>query len=417
MATHGEVPLATGTAGETTLKRSLNLPLLVLYGLGTTIGAGIYVLVGAAAGRAGLYAPVAFFIAALGIAPTAIAYAEFAGRYPVSAGEAAYVRAGFRSTFASIVTGWLVILSAIVASATIAIGSAGYIRTFVDIPAPLLVTVVLVTMGIAAAWGILESVIIAALFTLIEAGGLAVLIGAGFITIDNVADRVMETLPLGAPGAVWLGIANAGLLAVFAFIGFEDIVNVAEETRNPRRTVPWAIFLTLIVTTVLYVLVAIVAVLAVEPAVLAQSEAPLSDVFRALTGWSPAFLSVIAIFATLNTILVQIIMASRVVYGMAAQKTMPGLFAHVNPLTRTPVRATVAIVLPILVLALAFPLERLAEFTSLFVLVIWVLANAALILVKLRGDPTPKGGYITGFWVPVVGLLFSFGFIAISILG
>ena len=118
------------------LKRSLNLPLLVLYGLGTTIGAGIYVLVGAAAGRAGIYAPVAFIVAAIGIAPTAAAYGELASRYPVSAGEAAYVKAGFGSRTMSLVAGWLVIVSGVVASAAIAIGCAGYIRTFVDVPLP-----------------------------------------------------------------------------------------------------------------------------------------------------------------------------------------------------------------------------------------------------------------------------------------
>ncbi len=396
------------------LKRSLNLPLLVLYGLGTTIGAGIYVLVGAAAGRAGIYAPVAFIVAAIGIAPTAATYGELASRYPVSAGEAAYVKAGFGSRTMSLVAGWLVIVSGVVASAAIAIGCAGYIRTFVDLPLPLAVMAVILAMGLVAAWGIVESVLLAALFTLIEAGGLVVLIYAGFSHDSDIILRVPDTIPPVAEMGIWLGIANAGLLAVFAFIGFEDMVNVAEETKRPRITLPWAIFLTLAITTLLYTLVTMVAVLAVPPAELARSEAPLSLAYERLTGASPAMISGVAIFATANTILVQLIMASRVVYGMAEQGTMPALFKRVNAITRTPLLATWAIVVATLILALGFNLERLAEMTSQIVLVIWALANVALILIKLRKGPDPDDAFIVPLWVPVTGFIFSCALVILS---
>ena len=396
------------------LRRSLNLPLLVLYGLGTTIGAGIYVLVGAAAGRAGIYAPVAFIVAAIGLAPTAATYGELASRYPVSAGEAAYVNAGFGSRTMSLLTGWLVIVSGVVASAAIAIGCAGYIRTFVDLPLSLVVTVVILTMGLVAAWGIVESVLLAALFTLIEAGGLLILIYAGFFHDSDIILRVPETFPPAAELGIWLGIANAGLLAVFAFIGFEDMVNVAEETRRPRITLPWAIFLTLAITTILYTLVTMVAVLTVAPAELAVSEAPLSLVYERLTGASPAMISGVAIFATANTILVQQIMASRVVYGMAEQGTMPRLFARVSAFTRTPLLATVAVVAASLILALGFNLERLAEMTSQIVLIIWALANMALVLIKLRKGPAPVGAFIVPLWVPVAGFMSSCALVILS---
>ena len=396
------------------LKRSLNLPLLVLYGLGTTIGAGIYVLVGAAAGRAGIYAPFAFIAAAIGIAPTAISYGELASRYPVSAGEAAYVNAGFGSRIMSLFTGWLVIVSGVVASAAIAIGCAGYIRSFIDLPLSFVVTAVIVTMGLVAAWGIVESVLLAALFTLIEAGGLLVLVYAGFANGSDIILRVPETVPPIAELGIWLGIANAGLLAVFAFIGFEDMVNVAEETKRPGVTLPWAIILTLTITTILYTLVAMVAVLAVPPAELARSEAPLSLVYTRLTGASPVMISGVAIFATANTILVQLIMASRVVYGMAEQGTMPRLFARVNAVTHTPLFATVAIVTGTLVLALGFKLERLAEMTSQIMLVIWALANMALVLIKLRKAPEPDDAFIVPIWVPIAGFVFSCALIVLS---
>lgn len=399
------------------LRRSLNLPLLVLYGLGTTIGAGIHVLAGAAAGRAGMYAPFAFVIAALGIAPTAISFSEFAARYPVSAGEAAFVRAGFGSRWLAMATGWLVILTGLVASATIANGAAGYIRSFVDMPAPLLVMAVVLVMGGIAAWGILESVLLAALFTLIEAGGLVGLIVLAISNDPEIVMRFPEILPPLSVSATWIGVSSAGLLAIFAFIGFEDIVNVAEETKSPRTTVPWAIFFTLVITAILYTLVAAVSVLTVPPEDLAQSTAPLVLVYQSLTDASPAILIAIAIFATLNTILIQFIMATRVVYGLAVNRSMPALFTRINSTTRTPLAATAAIVSATLVLALLFPLERLAETTSLIILTVWVLTNSALIRVKLRGDPAPAGAFTAPFWIPVCGLLFCIFMLGAAILG
>lgn len=403
-----------GSTSEPGLKRALNLPLLVLYGLGTTIGAGIYVLVGAAAGRAGIYAPMAFIAAAIGIAPTAATYGELASRYPVSAGEAAYINQGFNSRIMSLATGWLVIISGVVASAAIAIGCAGYIRTFMDLPLPMIAAAVIVAMGLVAAWGIVESVLLAAVFTLIEAGGLLVLIYAGITSEADLVARVSETIPPITELSIWFGIANAGLLAVFAYIGFEDMVNVAEETRNPRVTLPWAIFLTLGITTLLYTLVTLVAVLAVAPSDLARSEAPLSMVYQQLTGASPTLISAIAIFATSNTILIQLIMASRVVYGMAVQDTMPKLFLHINATTQTPLLATGAVVAVTLALTIGFNLERLAEMTSQIVLVIWALANMALVLLKSRSEPAPDGAFTVPMWVPVIGFVFSCALIIIA---
>ncbi|NNE23000.1 MAG: amino acid permease [Rhizobiales bacterium] len=417
MKSNQQVLATDATDSEPRLKRSLNLPLLVLYGLGTTIGAGIYVLVGAAAGRSGMYAPFAFVAAAIAVAPSAASYAELAGRFPVSAGEAAYVNAGFKSRYLSMLTGLLVVVSGVVASATIAIGCAGYVRTFIDLPLPVAVTGVIVVMGLVAAWGILESVLLAALFTLIEAGGLIILISAGFTSGDDLMLRLPETLPAVADLSIWFGIANAGLLAIFAFIGFEDMVNVAEETKKPGTTMPWAIFLTLAITAVLYILVTFVAVTAVPPSDLARSEAPLSVVFEKLTGMSPVAISAIAVFATLNTILVQFIMASRVIYGMAGQGNMPAVFSRVSATTHTPLLATAVVVGFTWVLAIAFPLERLAEVTSILILFIWALANMALIIMKLRQDRPPFDAFVVPMWVPVSGLLLSGALIFVSIAG
>src|SRR5665647_3094649 len=134
------------------LRRRLNLPLLVLYGVGITIGAGIYVLIGAVAGHAGQYAPWSFVLAALAMAFTVGSYAELATRFPVSAGEAAYVRAAFNSRLASQITGLLTIVIGVVASATVALGAAGYIGQFVDWPQGAIVIVVVTALALVASW-------------------------------------------------------------------------------------------------------------------------------------------------------------------------------------------------------------------------------------------------------------------------
>src|SRR4249920_1607573 len=146
------------------LRRRLGLPLLVLYGTGITIGAGIYVLIGAVAGHAGVYAPWSFLLAATVMGFTVASYIELSTRYPVSAGEAAYVRAAFQSRLLSTMTGLLTVVIAVVSSAAVALGSAGYIQQFVDLPRSLIVIILVVGLGAVAAWGILESVIIASVF-------------------------------------------------------------------------------------------------------------------------------------------------------------------------------------------------------------------------------------------------------------
>src|SRR5665647_1329941 len=220
------------------LRRQLSLSLLVLYGVGITIGAGIYVLIGAVAGHAGRYAPWSFALAAAAMALTVGSYAELATRFPVSAGEAAYVRAAFGSRAASTLTGLLTILIGVVASAAVALGAAGYIQQFVALPQSAIVAVVLVALGLVAAWGILESVLLASLFTLIEAGGLLMIIVAGWHAGLPLADVLLTPPPLDA--ATLSGIGYASLLAFFAFIGFEDLANVVEEAKVPQRDIPRA---------------------------------------------------------------------------------------------------------------------------------------------------------------------------------
>jgi APA family basic amino acid/polyamine antiporter len=394
------------------LQRRLSLPLLVLYGIGITIGAGIYVLIGAVAGHAGSYAPWSFVLAAVVMAFTVGSYAELTTRFPVSAGEAAYVRAAFRSRAASTLTGLLTIVIGIVSSAAVALGAAGYIAQFTDLPQSAIVALVLAALGAVAAWGILESVLLASLFTLIEAGGLLVIIAAGWQAQVPLASALaVPPLDIGTLS----GIGYASLLAFFAFIGFEDLANVVEEAKVPHRDIPRAMVLTLVISTVLYVAVAAIAVAAVPVAELAASPAPLSLVFRRLAGVSPATISVIAIVATLNTILAQMTMAARVVYGLAKQGDLPGFAGRVHPKTATPLIATALIVAATLALALLVPFERLAEGTSLATLVVFALVNLALLRLRHRKIHTDGPHIRVPLWVPAAGLVSCLAMMAAAV--
>lgn len=406
-------PSAQSESPET-LRRALTLPLVVLYGLGVTIGAGIYVLVGATAGTAGIYAPLSFVLAALVMLPSACSFAELVGRLPFSAGEAAYVRAGFGSQGLSVLIGLLVVTVGTVSAAAICLGSVGYIRQFIDWPSELLVPLVVIAMTFVAIWGVRESVSFAAIMTLIEIVGLLFVIGGGFSNITSFAIELPVRATDMSLHQIALGVIGGGVLAFFAFIGFEDLVNMAEETASPATTLPRAIFITLVVSTTLYVLVAIVAVLNVPIAELSGAEAPLSLVFQKTTGISPAAISAIAIIATLNGVIVQIIMGSRVIYGLSKQGSLPAVLGSVFPLTQTPVIATLLIGASVLVLATFIPLRGLAEATSQITLTVFAFVNVSLWMIKRRAEPAPPETFIVPAWVPVVGFISCVAFLIAS---
>jgi basic amino acid/polyamine antiporter, APA family len=399
--TKRQAELPTKTAPG--LKRTLSLGHATLYGLGVTIGAGIYVLIGEAAAHSAMYAPAAFAIAALLMAFTAGSFAELVSRAPVAAGEAAYVALAFRSDRLATVVGLFVAGIAVISAATISVGAAGYIAVFVPLPAILLIAAVVLAMGGIAAWGIKESISFVGLMTLIEVGGLIVVILAGMLFLPGLFSRLPEMVPpLQTPGTVG-SILSTTLLAVFAFIGFESLANVAEEVEDPARTIPRAIFLTLVLATLLYMLVVWIALLAVPAPELIHSNAPLALVFERLTGLSPRFMSAIAIVATLNGIVIQIILASRVLYGLGRQGQLPAVFADVNPKTRTPLFATTITAALVLLFALFLPLHDLADLTARLTLLVFAVVNLSLVRIKLRGDPPPEGAFVAPTWLPWAG--------------
>jgi amino acid transporter len=401
------------TAQEPKLKRSLSLTMLVLYGLGTTVGAGIYVLVGKVAGIAGLFAPLAFLVASLLAAFTVFSFAEFSSRYPKSAGEAVYVFEGFGSKQLARLVGLMVVLSGLVSSAAISQGFVGYLHEFVVVPNWLAITILVAVMATLAIWGIAESVTVAAIATVIEIGGLVLVIWIGREHLAALPANISSLNP-GFSGAHWYGIFAGAVLAFYAFIGFEDMVNVAEEVKNPRRTLPIAILTTLIVTTICYVLLVIVAISALPLEALVASDAPLALLFEETAGIPPTAITVIALIAVVNGALIQIIMGARVLYGLGKQGWLPAWVAKVHPKRHTPVVATLLIAAAVWFLAIAVPLVSLAKVTSILTLTIFAAINLSLIRVKMR-EPAGEGVFTFPLWMPAVGIIACLFFLSLGI--
>ena len=383
------------------LKRTLSLPLLTLYGLGNILGAGIYVLVGKVAGLAGMGTALAFLIAMFVAGLTAFSYMELSGRYPVSASASVYLHKAFGKRWLSVLIGVAMILGGIASAAALSQGFAGYLRVYVNIPASLASVGILVIIGLIAIKGIKESAFVAAAFTLVEILGLLLIIwvGRSSLTQVGVSDILRADPTLGVGGV----IAGA-FLAFYAFIGFEDMVNVSEEVKNPRKTMPIAILFSLIISTVLYVLVVVIAVAIVPPQELSASSAPLALVYERTGSRGVIGLTAIGLVAAINGIIVQIIMGSRILYGLSKQGWIHQRFTQLHKTNQTPVFATIFIVAIMILATLLLPIVSLAKATSLLLLGIFMLVNASLIAVKRKHKN--HTGYITvPMIIPVLGAL------------
>lgn len=396
------------------LRRSLGLPMITFYGLGTIVGGGFYALSGKVVGEAGMLAPLAFLTASLIALLSAFSFAELSARFPVSAGEAYYVRQAFGRRWLSTTVGWLVIATGVVSAATLADAFARFAQQFITLPHWIMVVSMVLTLGIVTAWGIRESAWMALAITVIELGGLVFVLCVGAGSFAELPDRVSEMTPSLAPGDAF-AILMGAYLAFYSFVGFEDMVNVAEEVEDPQRNLPTAILLALGISALLYVLVSMVTVLSAPVEALDESRSPLSLV---LGDWAFAgdAITVIGMLAGINGALVQLVMASRVAYGLSREGQAPACLASIHPWTRTPLQSTALMTAVVLALALWLPLETLAKITSSILLVVYALVNASLWQVKrIDVEPPaalksyPKWLPITGMTVCVAFLLFKLG--------
>lgn len=397
----------------------IGFPGLLLYGLGSTVGAGIYVLIGVVAGRAGTMAPLAFVVAALLATPTALSFAALSARFPFAGGALVFVREGFGRPRLAFAVGLGAAFAGMVSAATVSRGFVAYLGELIDWPPMLVLAAVVGGVGALAAWGIRESITAAALVTLVEVAGLlaVIAVGAARLASDGALVAAPDPLPDGSLIAIVGPVLASAVLCFYAFLGFEDIVNVAEEVRDVRRVMPRAIAVTLVVSTSLYAAVAMIAVRLVPAETLGGSESPLALVVEH-AGLPSQWISAIALVAMLNGALVQVVMAARVLFSLARSGELPARLGRVHPRRRTPVFATAVVTGGILVLAVALPLERLAALTASVALAVFVLVNVAALRVLRR--ERAAGGPVHGDWpqlplfVPVLGALGSAAFLVIE---
>lgn len=382
------------------LQRRLGLGLLTAYGVGVMVGAGIYVLVGTVVGHAGIWAPLAFLLSGLVALFSALSYSEFATRLPEAAGQAAYVEKGFSSRGLGILAGLAIALTGIVSGAAVLRGGVGYLTAFIDWPEPLLIALIGAVLVAIAIAGVLESLTFIAVLTVIEVAGLLAVAIAGFLAPPGPDWVGLADLP--APSAA--GIAAAISLCVFAFIGFEDLTNMAEEARQPTRNMPRAILLALVITSALYILVSLAAVRSAPLAELSASEQPIALIWERATGSSAGFLSAIAVAAALNGVLAQIVMAARVLFGLGRRTRILKPFTLAHRRFGTPARATLLVGAAVVAAALLLPVETLAKAAATVLLAVFVVVNGALIRLHRR---EPEAPFRVSAWIPWVGLLLA----------
>jgi len=365
-----------------TLKREIGLFEATLYGVGVILGAGIYALIGAGAGIAGNALWLAFVIAALISAFTALSYAELASMFPKAAAEYVYTRKAFGKPSLSFVISWLMIATTIVAASTVSLGFGGYISNMFGFGTPLAWAAALIVVLTIVNWfGIKLSARFNIVASSAETLGLILVVIAGAWLIMSGQPHALNVFEMPA-GTGFGGVMAAAALVFFAYIGFEEVVNISEETKNPRKVIPKALLLALLISTILYILVSFSAVAAIGWEALASSPAPLADALKSIWGAAGGqLLSILALFATANTVLITMITSSRIIYGMGRQRSLPRACATVGK-RRTPVVAVFAVGLLALATLSLGGIKTIALLTDLGIFIVYLFVNLSLIWMR-----------------------------------
>jgi amino acid transporter len=375
---------------QSELPRTMGVGMLALYGLGSMLGAGIYGLVGQVAGIMGGAAWAAFVVAMVATLLTGVTYAALGARYPRAGGAAYVVHRAFGRPVLSYVVGLSVVASGLTSMATGSRIVAQNVIALSGLDAAPLLAVAIGYLAVLAAlvWrGLKESLWVNALCTVVEASGLVLVIvlGARFWGAEDLLELPAD----GGMAATGLLVAQGAVLTFFAFLGFEDTLNVSEEVRDPARTVPRGLIAAMLGATILYLLVAITAVSVVPWRDLAAAPAPLGAVMARAAPWMPPVVyTVVTIFAVANTALINFVMGSRLVFGMARQGLLPGGLARIHPVRRTPHLAAVAMFAAAAVIVSLGNIAQLAAATVLLLLLVFVLMNVSqLVLARRAGEP------------------------------
>jgi APA family basic amino acid/polyamine antiporter len=401
---------------EPGLRRNINVFQAVMYGVGLILGAGIYVLIGEAAGIAGNAMWSSFVIAAAIASFTGLSYAELSSMFPKSAAEFVYVKNAFKNRLAAFVTGWLIIFVSIASSAAVAIGFSGYLAVFFPQFDPLLSAIALImALSVINFVGIRESVWMNTTFTFIELTGLAIIVVAA-VALNSFSQTDYYTMPPAVAGSFPMAagaIIGAAGLIFFAYYGFENLANISEETKNATRTIPKALMISIAVTTGIYILIAVSAVALVGWENLSSTDAPLAlAAEKAFGRTGVTVLSAIALFATSNTVLMMLVAGSRIIFGMARENALPPWLGRVHPLTKTPWVAVILVML-LTVGLIAFSrgsISGVANVSVFSIFMVYAAVNLSLIWLRYKQPALerPFRSPIRIGWFPVLaGLGFA----------
>ena len=364
------------------LKRSLSLLDVTVCGVGIILGAGIYALIGVASGYAGNTLWLSFVLAAVMSIFTGLSYAELSSIFKSDSTEYEYTKKVFNKTIATLI-GILVVFTGIFAAATVSIGFANYLNAMTGLSVLFIAISLIILLSLVNFLGIKFSMTMTWISTVVELIGLLIIIILG---INHIGSTNLLAFENG-----FSGVLKATALVFFAFIGFESVVKLSEETKNPNKNIPKALLLSIFITTVLYVLVAISAVSMLSYEKLSISKAPLAEAASVSLGnlGNIAFfvLAIIALFSTMNTVLLSLVTSSRLTYGLAEQNAIPKKFGEVHPRTRTPWLAIFLIGIISLVFVFFENLEIVANITNISIFLTFAFVNASLLILRYRINP------------------------------
>ena len=359
------------------LKRGMGLFHLTMYGVGLILGAGIYVLIGEAVGLAGDSVWIAFVLGSIVALFAGLSYAELSSMFPKAAAEYTFVKNAFKNNFVAFIIGWLTVITSMIMAATVALGFGGYFSEFLNIPITISAIALIGVLSIINFIGIRESSWTNTIFTIIEASGLILIIIIGVTTSEPESVNYFES-PTG-----FTGIIIAFVLIFFAFIGFEDMANIAEEVRNPKKVIPRAIILSVMISGIIYVLVSLAVVRVINWEDLSSSAAPLADIAeKGLGTQGRTVLSGIALFAITNTVLITLVACSRMMYGMAREKSFPDILAKVHSKTKTPWVSIIVIMLTAIGFSFIGDIVIVANITVFTGIVTFAAVNLSVIVLR-----------------------------------
>lgn len=406
MANQGKAEAAAQSGDEPTLHRSIGPTQMALYGLGSMLGAGVYGLMGKAAGQVGNAVWLAFVVALVAALLTALSYASLGSRYPRAAGAAYVTQRAYGFPLLSFMVGLALVCSGLTSIATQSRVFAANLIELVGLdglPVAWLALGFLLIMAGIVFRGIRESMWVNVLCTIVEASGLILVVAVGFSYWGSV--DYFETPAAPGDDQVILIVMQGAVLAFFAFIGFEDMYNVAEEVRDPQRTIPLGLITAMVAAAILYIAVAITAVSVVPWQELGTAPGPITEVVsRAAPIIPPILFTGITLFAVANTGLVNFVTASRLLYGMGRQGLLPAFFSRVHSDRRTPHIAILVLFLILVPLALAGTIAELASATVLLLLSVFAVVNGSLFVLKGRKSEEPGKFEIPRF-VPALGVI------------